>query len=154
MPQSPKFPELNLPDLDQALTAKEGKVYIFDIIRRKSVICTPEEWVRQHFIHFLIHHKSYPKGLITIEKGLTYNNLEKRSDIVVYDRSGKVFLLVECKAPGVKIKNEAFYQASSYNARLRAKYIIITNGLNHFCCSADYETGQLKSIDSIPEFGN
>jgi hypothetical protein len=141
---------LNLPPFDYKIKEIEGKNYIFDIIRRKYLILTPEEWVRQHFIHVLISQYSYPKSLFRIEGGLKYNQLQKRSDIIVYDKMGNPFLLVECKAADVTLNQAVVEQASRYNQTIRAKYLAITNGLKTFCFEVDFETTQIRQLKDLP----
>jgi hypothetical protein len=109
------LPSLNLPSFDPNLIKKEGKLWIVDSIRKKSLILTPEEWVRQHWINFLINHLKYPRGLIALEKGMKYNQLQKRTDLVTLDRVGKPYLLIECKAPEVRISQKTMEQASVYH---------------------------------------
>lgn len=125
--------KLNLPEFNIALRKEQGKVWIFDIIRKKYVVLTPEEWVRQHFIHYLINDRGYPKSLFKVERGLTYNKLLKRSDIVIHDRTGKPRMLVECKAPEIKLTQKAFNQVAVYNMTVGARYIAVTNGMAQFC---------------------
>jgi hypothetical protein len=144
--------KLNLPPFDYVLRKQEGKVFILDIIRKKYLVLTPEEWVRQHFIHYLIHHLNYPRALLKVEGGLQYNRLQKRTDIVVYNREGTPWMVVECKSPSQKINRQVLNQASVYNASLKAKYITITNGLVHFCCVIDWETKQTATLDTLPAY--
>jgi hypothetical protein len=144
--------KLNLPQFDIKIQDKDGKSEIFDIIRKKYVLLTPEEWVRQHFLHLLINHYKYPKSLIKIETGLKYNQLQKRSDIVVYDREGKPFLIVECKSTDVPLSQKTFEQITRYNFTLKSRYIVITNGLNHFCCSIDHGKGSYEFMKDLPPF--
>jgi hypothetical protein len=127
---------LNLPPADLTTKKEGGKVWIFDVIRKKYVHLTPEEWVRQHVIHFFIHGQNYPRALLRIEGSLHYNRLQKRSDIVVCNREGKPWLLAECKAPTVKLSQKAFNQVSVYNLTVGARYLAVTNGLLHFCWQA------------------
>lgn len=145
--------QLNLPPFDYKLKKAEGKLWIFDIIRKKYIVLIPEEWVRQHFIHYLIGVKGYPKSLIRVEGGLNYNQRQKRSDILVYDRNGNPWMIIECKAPEVALSDSTVFQASVYNATLRAKYLIISNGLTHFFSIIDWETGTSARIQDMPEFG-
>ena len=144
--------KLNLPQFDIKIQDKDGKSEIFDIIRKKYVLLTPEEWVRQHFLHLLINHYQYPKSLIKIETGLKYNQLQKRSDIVVYDREGKPFLIVECKSTDVALSQKTFEQITRYNFTLKSRYVVITNGLQHFCCSIDHEKGSYEFMKDLPAF--
>ncbi len=145
--------ELNLPyfDLKTRLNAK-GKTEIFDSIRKKWLVLTPEEWVRQNFAMFLIEHKSFPALLMAIEKGLKVNNLQKRTDIVQYNKQGKPIVIVECKAPKIKIDENTFAQAAMYNLKMKVDYLIMTNGITHFCCKINNETHQLQYLKDIPMF--
>ena len=142
---------LNLPPFDHKVKQVNGKPYIFDIIRRKYVSLTPEEWVRQHFIHLLITHYKYPKSLFAIETGMKYNKLAKRTDIMILANDGTPFLLVECKAPFIKIGEAALAQISRYNFTLRPAYLAATNGMNHYCFQA--KDGQIHYMDDFPVYG-
>src|SRR5262245_23759122 len=130
--------QLNLPHFDYQLKKEEGKVWIFDGIRKKYVVLTPEEWVRQHMVQYLVRELQYPRSLIRIEGGVTYNQLQKRSDILVFDREGNPWMIVECKSPEVKLSDNAMHQAATYNASHKARYLLITNGLRHFCALTDW----------------
>lgn len=143
---------LNLPSYAYKIEEKTEKNTIFDIIRKKHVILTPEEWVRQHFVNYLIAHLQYPKTLISIEGGLQYNRMQKRSDIVVYNREGTPFMLVECKAPEVKISQKIFEQVAMYNQTLKANYIVVTNGMEIYCCHIDHETASFQFVNELPIF--
>jgi hypothetical protein len=145
--------KLNLPQINPTLKKEEGKVLIFDIIRKKYVVLTPEEWVRQHFIHFLIHELKYPKSLFRIESSLTYNKLQKRSDILIFDRDGKPWMLVECKSADIRLSQNAFNQVAVYNMTVNAKYIAVTNGRMHFCCEAAKEGEKASFLEVFPDFG-
>lgn len=125
------FPPLNLPLFEHRLREADGKLWIFDNIRKKFLVLTPEEWVRQHVVNYLVVHLSYPKSLIKVEGGLTYNQLAKRSDIVVFDREAKPWLLIECKAPTVKLNEMVIQQVVLYNSTIGAKHIAVSNGLAH-----------------------
>ncbi|MDQ3191713.1 MAG: type I restriction enzyme HsdR N-terminal domain-containing protein [Bacteroidota bacterium] len=130
---------------------KDGqRTQIFDKIRKKYVVLTPEEWVRQHFINFLFTQKNYPLSLMKIEKGLKYNNLARRTDIVIYNNKGLPTLIVECKAPGIKINAGVFEQIARYNMQLRVDLLIVTNGMDHYCCFMDYQTNSFTFIKEIP----
>ena len=142
---------LNLPSYDYKTKEMDGKNYIFDPIRKKYLVLTPEEWVRQHFIDLLVTHYGYPKSLIRLEGGLNYNRLQKRSDIVVFDQEGSPFLLVECKASDVQINQKAIEQASRYNLTLRCPFVVVTNGLSTFCFEIDFETGTFNQIKDLPK---
>lgn len=143
---------LNLPSFEHKLRNAEGKLWIFDIIRKKYVVLTPEEWVRQHFINYMITELKYPRTLLRVEGGLTYNKLSKRSDIVVYDRDGKPWMVVECKAPGYDLSQATLHQATAYNAALRARFLVISNGFRHYCASTDWENGVTKVLPAMPAF--
>ena len=138
---------LNLPEINYNIRKNKGNVEIFDIIRRKFVVLTPEEWVRQHFIHFLINEREYTRGLMRVESSLEYNKRIKRSDILIYDRHGQPYLLVECKTYQRPITQAAMTQAAVYNKTLKARYLVITNGLKHYCAERIGESiEQLKDI--------
>jgi hypothetical protein len=144
--------QLNLPSFDHQLKQEEGRIFIWDVIRKKHIVLTPEEWVRQHFIHYLISALNYPKTLIKIEGGLSFNRLQKRSDIVVFNREGNPWMVVECKAPDQPINESTVRQASVYNTTLKADYLVVTNGMKHFIFRTEWETGQTKSLDAMPVF--
>lgn len=144
---------LNLPDFKCDLRRMAENTTIFDTIRKKHVILTPEEWVRQHFVNYLVNHLFYPKSLIKLEGGLSFNSLKKRSDILVYDREGKPFMLVECKASHIKIEQKVFVQASVYNKTIKAKYIVVSNGMQHFCCEIDQDSNSYEFLQEIPTYG-
>ncbi len=143
---------LNLPPFEHRIKKAEGKLWIFDVIRKKYVALIPEEWVRQHFIHFLISSLGYPKALIRVEGGLSYNQLSKRSDIVVYDRQGAPWMIVECKSPDVPVSESTVFQVSTYNATLKAKYITVTNGLRHLVALTDWKAGETEWLKAMPSF--
>ena len=143
--------ELNLPVY--SFKFKEGvRKQIFDAIRKKYVVLTPEEWVRQNFLQYLIRDKKFPASLIAVEAGLKYNQLQKRADVLVYDKQGNPHLMVECKAPEVKITQDVFDQVAHYNMSFKVKYLVVTNGLNHFCCQMDYSDNSFHYLKDIPEY--
>ncbi|GEO04702.1 hypothetical protein AAE02nite_23660 [Adhaeribacter aerolatus] len=144
--------QLNLPAYDYKIKHSAGSSLIFDFIRRKYVTLTPEEWVRQHFINFLVRHLQYPKSLLAIERGTTYNQLAKRTDLCVYGTSGHPVMLVECKAAGVTISAATVKQASVYNQQIRARYVVLTNGLQHYCWEVNFQTKEYKPLEIIPPF--
>jgi hypothetical protein len=144
--------KLNLPEINLTLKKEGGKVLIFDVIRKKYIVLTPEEWVRQHFIHYLISELKYPKSLFRIESSLTYNKLQKRSDILVFDRSGKPWMLIECKSADIRLSQKAFNQVSVYNMTVNAKYLAVTNGMAHFCCEAAKAGEEATFLNSFPSF--
>ena len=144
---------LNLPEFNfRTKINDKGKTEIFDTVRKKWLLLTPEEWVRQHFAMFLIEHKKYPASLMAIEKGLKVNNLAKRTDIVQYNKQGKPIVIVECKAPKIKITEDTFAQAAMYNMQMKVDYLIMTNGITHFCCKIDNLKHELQYLKDIPMF--
>jgi len=146
--------ELNLPTYKFRIKSNENKYFIFDIIRKKYVVLTPEEWVRQHYVHYLIEEKKYPISLISIEKKLTINQLTKRTDILIFNAEGNPDIIVECKAPTIKITQETFDQIARYNLKLNANYLILTNGLEHFNCIMDFKNEQYVFLESIPDYNS
>ncbi|ESU25306.1 hypothetical protein FLJC2902T_31140 [Flavobacterium limnosediminis JC2902] len=144
--------KLNFPAYTFRFKNSENKLAVFDEIRKKFVALTPEEWVRQHVVQFLMQHKNYPKSYINVEKSIKINGLTKRYDAVVFQPDGKIFLLVECKAPEVPISQQTFDQIARYNMILEAKYLMVTNGLNHYFCSMDFENEQYQFLRELPDF--
>lgn len=144
---------LNLPEQPiKTRINNDGKTEVFDAIRKKYVVLQPEEWVRQQFIGFLIRHKNYPASLISIEKGLTINQLQKRFDAVVFSRNGLPLVLIEFKAPKVKLSEKTFSQVAAYNLKMHVKYLIISNGLTHYCCKMDYKNNSFLFLKDIPDY--
>lgn len=125
---------------------------IFDAIRRKYVRLTPEEWVRQHFIEYLVQEQGVPRSLVAVEMAFTYQGMARRADVVVHDRQGAPLLMVECKAPEVPIQQAVFDQAARYNKVVRARYIIVTNGLEHFCYMPDAKTHSFRFLEMLPHY--
>jgi len=144
--------KLNLPSYSFKLKSNKKHTLIFDNLRKKYLVLTPEEWVRQHFVQFLIQEKNYPQSLIALEKQLIINNLKKRTDIVVFNKEGEPDIIVECKAPSIKISQDTFDQIARYNLQLNAKYLIITNGLEHYFCSLDHENKTYVFLKEIPNY--
>jgi hypothetical protein len=144
--------QLNFSSYSFRFKNNENKVSIFDEIRKKFVILTPEEWVRQNVVRFLIEEKKYSKSYINVEKLIKINGLSKRYDIVVFQPDGKLFLLIECKAPEVPISQNTFDQIARYNMVLDAKYLMVTNGLNHYFCQMDYENEKYNFLKELPEY--
>ena len=144
--------ELNLPSFERKMMLKDNKPAILDIIRRQYVALTPEEWVRQHFVHFLIGHKGYPHSLMANEVQLKLNGMSRRCDTVVYDRTLRPRVIVEYKAPQVNITQQVFDQICRYNMVLQVDYLIVSNGLAHYCCKMNYETGTYEFLQEIPEY--
>ncbi len=144
--------ELNLPKYQFKFKEAGEKIQIFDAFRKKYVVLTPEEWVRQNFLQFLVTEKKYSPALIVLEKSLKYNQLQKRADILVYDKNGVPLLLVECKAPEVKITQDAFDQIARYNMSFKVAYLVVTNGMDHFCCKMNYSDNTYQFLEEIPNF--
>ena len=144
--------QLQFPTYSFRFKNSENKVAIFDEIRKKFIIVTPEEWVRQHVVQFLLQDKKYPKSHINVEKLLKINNLNKRYDVVVYKPDGNITILIECKAPGVKISQSTFDQIARYNMTLKAEYLMVTNGLNHYFCKMDYQNEKYDFLKDLPEY--
>ena len=144
--------KLNLPAYSFKIQNIKGKEQIFDSIRKKFVVLTPEEWVRQNFIHFLINEKKYPASLMAVEKKLLINKQPQRFDLLIYNRKGHPNVIVEFKAPEVKITQETFDQAVRYNMALKVKIIMVSNGLQHFACEIDYENNSYSYLKEIPGF--
>jgi hypothetical protein len=144
--------KLNLPEFEYSVKKAEGKVWIFDIIRKRFLVLTPEEWVRQHFVNYIITDLKYPRALIKIETGLIYNKLSKRSDIIVYNRDGLPWMVIECKAPDQKLSQQTLEQVTMYNASMKAKYIVVTNGLQHFCCEVNWNEKATTLMKSFPDY--
>ena len=143
--------ELNLPAYSFKIKeSSKGAKMIFDAIRKKYVVLTPEEWVRQHFINYLVNHRGYPQGLIGVEVMFRMNDLTRRVDIMVYNRVGNPLLAVECKAPAVKVDRMVFDQIVEYNIKFRLNYLLVTNGIKHYGCRVDWETGSYSFLDNIP----
>ena len=146
--------KLNFPSYIFRFKNSENKVSIFDEIRKKFIILTPEEWVRQHVVQFLIMEKKYPKSLINVEKVLKVNGLRKRYDIVVYNPDGTIYILVECKAPEVKISQATFDQIARYNMTMNAQYLTVTNGLQHYFCQMDFENEKYEFLRELPNYNS
>jgi len=144
--------KLNFPDRDFRFKKDGDVVSIFDDIRRKFIVLTPEEWVRQHTVQFLLNEKKYPKSLINVEKVLKINGLTKRYDVVVFNPDGSIRILVECKAPGVTISQSTFDQIARYNMTMKSGYLMVTNGLNHYFCRMDYGNEKYLFLTELPDY--
>lgn len=144
--------KLNFPTYSFRFKSKENKISIFDCIRKKFIVLQPEEWVRQHCLHYLITEKNYPESLINVEKELIINGLKKRYDIVIFKPDGTIHLIVECKAPEIKISQATFDQIAQYNMALQADYLMVTNGLNHYYCQMDFENERYNFLRDIPNY--
>lgn len=143
--------QLNLPSVDFTSRLNENsKTEIFDVFRKKFVTLTPEEWVRQHFAHFLVKHLAVPRSLIALEKKIVMNGLDRRFDIVVYSKEIKPLLIVECKSTNVSISQAIFDQVARYNSVLKAPYLVITNGLTHHACKIDFTDTHIEYLNSLP----
>jgi len=142
--------QLNLPPYDHQVIRRNNKLYIFDLLRKKYVYLTPEEWVRQHFVHLLLRQYRYPKALIKTESSLMYNQLPKRADLLVFDRNGAPFLLIECKDTLVPLDEGVLQQAARYNHIIKAPYLVLVNGLEWFCYEAEPDSGVLRLREDIP----
>ena len=143
---------LNLPKYETKITEKEGKPRIFDILRRAYVALTPEEWVRQHFVNYLISNKGYPATLMANETAINLNNIKLRCDTVVYDRNLTPRVIIEYKAPDVAINQTVFAQIARYNLVLKVDYLIVSNGIKHYCCKMDYSANSYTFLQEIPEY--
>ena len=143
---------LNFPTYSFRLKNSENNTHIFDVIRKKFVVLQPEEWVRQHCVQYLIQEKNYPISLINVEKVVLINGLKKRYDIVVFNPDGSLALVVECKAPKVKITQAAFDQIARYNLTLKAPYLMVTNGLNHYFCTMNHDLESFEFLESLPNY--
>lgn len=146
---------LNLPQKQFNIKKSgDGRLRIFDRLRRKFVALTPEEWVRQNFVAFLIDNRGFPAGLMANEVSLTQNGISRRCDTLVSDRNGRPFVIVEYKAPTVAVTQNVFDQIVRYNMVFQARYLIVSNGLAHYCCSIDYTTGSYTFLEEIPHYRN
>ena len=146
--------ELNLPKYGIKIKNDKGHQTIFDVLRRKYVALTPEEWVRQHFVHFLIEHKGYPKALMANEIQLAIGNKKLRCDSVLYDRMLKPRMIIEYKAPTVSITQKVFDQITIYNMLLHVDYLVVSNGIKHYCCRMDYANQKYLFLEDIPDYQN
>jgi hypothetical protein len=144
--------KLNFPDYTFRFKNSENKVAIFDEIRKKFIILTPEEWVRQHVVKYILEQKMYPKSHVNVEKIVKVNGLTKRYDVVIFNPDGSIFLLVECKAPCITISQSTFDQIARYNMSLNAIHMMVTNGLNHYFCQMDYEQEKYFFLQDLPEY--
>ncbi len=145
---------LNLPTFDAKIRKTSNGLEIFDPLRRKYVSLTPEEWVRQHFVHYLISEKGYPASLMANEAMIRLNSLTKRCDTVVYDNSLRPVVICEFKKPDIEITQQVFDQVVRYNIVLKVKYLIVSNGMSHYCCKMNYEDMSFDYLQEIPEYGD
>ncbi len=146
--------ELNLPSFDIRLQRDDEGVKIFDRLRKKFIILTPEEWVRQHFVNYLINHKGFPESLMANEIGITLNGTRRRCDTVVFDKHGSPLVIVEYKASSIVISQSTFDQIVRYNMVLHARYLIVSNGMNHYCCRIDYDNMSYDFLKEVPDYAD
>ena len=145
---------LNLPTYEIKIAQQGNKQLIFDFLRRKYVALTPEEWVRQHFVHYLVEHKGYPAGLLGNEVDLSVGNKHLRCDSILYNKVAAPRMIIEYKAPQIKIQQKTFDQITAYNLLLKVDYLIVSNGLQHICCRMDYEHQKYYFLEDIPDYQN
>lgn len=145
---------LNLPTFQIKLSGTKEQPRIFDILRHRFVALTPEEWVRQHFVHYLTEHKGYPAALMANEISLTIGNKKLRADSVLYDRLLKPRMIIEYKAPTINITQKVFEQIAAYNILLHVDFLVVSNGLQHYCCQIDYSNRSLRFLEDIPDYKN
>ena len=143
---------LNLPTYEIKIAQRGNKQLIFDFLRRKYVALTPEEWVRQHFVHYLIEHKGYPAGLIGNEVELNVGEKKLRCDTILYNKVAQPQMIIEYKAPQIKLQQKTFDQISAYNLLLKVDYLIVSNGMQHICCRMDYENLKYCFLEGIPNY--
>ena len=148
------IPHLNLPKFSPRIKENSGKRFIFDSLLKKYVKLTPEEWVRQHFVNYLLIYKKYPGGRIGNEISLLYNGMKKRCDTVIYNEFTQPLILIEYKAPDVKITQSVFDQISVYNLAMQVPYLIVSNGMSHYCCYVDYAQCSYSFLEDIPDYQN
>jgi hypothetical protein len=145
--------QLNFPTrFDFDVTVRDGREMILDTLRQKYVVATPEEWVRQNFVRYLIEGLGYPLGRTAIETGFVFQGMQCRADVIVYDRQGKALLVGECKAPEVKLNQTVFDQIGRYNTVLQADYLVVTNGLQHYCCQIDRGKNTYQFLNDVPGY--
>jgi type I site-specific restriction endonuclease len=146
------LPKLNFPPYNFRLRENDSRPEIYDEVRKKWVTLSPEEWVRQHAMRWLVEEKKYPAALLAVEKSIVVNGLTKRCDIVAFNRDGNPLLVIECKAHDVEISQTVFDQAARYNLTLNVDLFLLTNGMNHFCCRADHENKSYLFLKELPEY--
>ena len=145
---------LNLPKTELKVTTKDGKQQVYDILRRKFVALTPEEWVRQLFVHYLIQHKGYPAECIGNEVSIMLGRTKKRCDSVVYGQNAQPIMIIEYKSPQTEITQQVFEQVSRYNIKLKVRWLVVSNGMQHYCCHIDYESGTYQFVKDIPPYND
>lgn len=146
------IPGLNLPPFDMRIVKSEGKVRIFDILRKRFVVLTPEEYVRQHFIHWMVSYLHYPASILANEVSIELNDMLRRCDTVVFSPDRTPLMIIEYKAPTVTINQQTFDQIVRYNMVLKARYLVVSNGFNHYCCAIDYHSERYNFIPKVPDY--
>ena len=141
-----------MPTFAYKLKESAGKTHIYDVVRRKWYVLTPEEWVRQHLVHYLHHFLGFPLSLMNVERGTRYNKLQKRTDICIFDQAGAPLVLVECKAPQIPISSNTVQQAAVYNQTIRAPYLLVSNGIQHYCWRVAADGVSLEPLPELPPF--
>lgn len=144
--------QLNLPEYQFKIKKQNNKLFVFDSQRKRYVALTPEEWVRQHFVRFLIEEMHYPASLLAIEHQIDFNGMKKRCDSILFDNMAQPKLIIELKAPTVAITQQVFDQVAVYNAKLNVQFFIISNGLEHYCCRVDTKNARYEFLPGIPEY--
>lgn len=144
--------QLNLPIQQLKIKDDNGIIKIYDSLRSKYLVLTPEEWVRQNFVSFLISEKYFPASLMSNEIALKFNNMTRRCDTVVFNKKGEPFVIIEYKAPNIKISQQVFDQIVRYNMVLKADYLIVSNGLQHYCCKIDYSNNSYQFLKDLPDY--
>ena len=148
------MPPLNLPKTELKIVNRGGKTQVFDVLRRKYVALTPEEWVRQHFVHFLMHSNGYPAECIGNEVSIALGPVSKRCDTIIYGHEAQPVMIVEYKAPSVDITQRVFEQICRYNISLHVRWLVVSNGLQHYCCEIDYEKGTYRFVEEVPPYSS
>jgi hypothetical protein len=148
----PILPQLNLPGYSFRIKTQGQRKYIFDKIRKRYVVLTPEEWVRQNMVMYLVGEKKFPSSLMAVEMHLTINGMAKRADIILFSKQGKPLIIVECKSPSVKISQAVFDQAALYNMDMKVQYLLVTNGMVHYCARLDHTAGTWSFLPDIPDY--
>lgn len=147
------FTPLNYPKTSLKITQKGEEVYVWCVFRKKRLLLTPEEWVRQHVLHFLVEHKSVPQSLIAAEYGIEVNKMIRRCDGVIFNKEGEAVVVIECKAPEIKLTEAVLHQIAQYNFNLRVEWLIMTNGLETIVAKVNQKTGEVSYSEEIPEYG-
>ncbi len=145
---------LNLPVASLSIRQRGDKTLVFDRFRKRFVILTPEEWVRQHFLWWLCEEKGYPEGRISVEASLRYNNMARRADAIIFGGSGDPLMIIECKSATVRITQDVFDQVARYNAPFGVSYLVVTNGLVHYCCWRNGREEQWYFLKEVPPYAD